>query len=66
MNSSDRSAVQHKRPSRTMPGTDLPVEHPSPWQELIIAQLLETVMPVLAPGQLARDQLWAYARDDRL
>ncbi|MEA3388215.1 MAG: IS66 family transposase [Pseudomonadota bacterium] len=25
----------------------------------------ETVMPVLAPGQVARCQLWAYARDDR-
>ncbi|MCF8710450.1 IS66 family transposase [Rhizorhapis sp. SPR117] len=25
----------------------------------------ETVMPVLAPGQVHRGQLWAYARDDR-
>ena len=25
----------------------------------------ETIMPVLAPGQVARGQLWAYARDDR-
>ena len=37
----------------------------SPAMGVFGVQMNETVMPVLAPRQVARGQLWAYARDDR-